>query len=112
LADLTRVPLHIDRLLAITRVREEAKVFDLNPSEAPSQTPWHLTARRDVLTIYWHATGYLNERTFMDLLLLIIIALIILSLAGGAFISPLVFLLLIVVVLLFMGPYRGRRSRL
>jgi hypothetical protein len=38
--------------------------------------------------------------------------LIILSLAGGAFISPLVFLLLIVVVLLFMGPHRGRRSRL
>ena len=53
-----------------------------------------------------------NERTFMDLLLLLIIALIILSLAGGAFLSPLVFLLLIVVVLLFMGPYRGRRSRL
>jgi hypothetical protein len=54
----------------------------------------------------------IKQRTFMDLLLLIIIALIILSLAGGAFISPLVFLLLIVVVLLFMGPYRGRRSRL
>jgi hypothetical protein len=48
----------------------------------------------------------------MDLLLLLIIALVILSLAGGAFISPLVFLLLIVGVVLFMGPYRGRRSRI
>jgi RNA polymerase sigma factor (sigma-70 family) len=58
------------------------------------------------------AVGTFNERIFMDLLLLLIIALVILSLAGGAFISPLVFLLLIVVVVLFMGPYRGRRSRL
>lgn len=48
----------------------------------------------------------------MDLLLLLIIALVVLSLAGGAFVSPLVFLLQIVVVLLFMGPYRGRRSRI
>jgi hypothetical protein len=47
----------------------------------------------------------------MDPLLLLIIALVVLSLAGGAFISPLVFLLLIVGVMLFMGPYRGRRSR-
>lgn len=70
------------------------------------------TVSRNILATHWHATGYSNERPFMDLLLLIIIALIIFSLAGGAFISPLVFLLLIVVVLLFMGPYRGRRSRL
>jgi hypothetical protein len=48
----------------------------------------------------------------MDLLLLLIIALIILSIAGGAFISPLVLLLLIVVLLLFLGPYRGRRTRI
>lgn len=53
-----------------------------------------------------------NERILVDLLLLLIIALVILSLAGGAFLSPVVFLLLIVVVLLFLGPYRGRRSRI
>jgi hypothetical protein len=53
-----------------------------------------------------------NERIVMDPLLLLIIALVVLSLAGGAFMSPIVFLLLIVVVVLFMGPYRGRRSRI
>jgi hypothetical protein len=48
----------------------------------------------------------------LDLLLLLIVALIILSIAGGVFVNPLVLLLLIVVLLLFLGPYRGSRSRL
>jgi len=58
------------------------------------------------------AVEHSTKGIFMDLLLLLIVALVILSLAGGAFISPLVFLLLIVVLVLFMGPYRGRRSRI
>ena len=48
----------------------------------------------------------------MDLLVLLIIALIILSVAGAAFVSPLVLVLLVVALLLFVGPYRGRRSRI
>jgi hypothetical protein len=53
-----------------------------------------------------------NERPLMDLLVLLIIALIILSVAGAAFVSPLVLVLLVVALLLFVGPYRGRRSRI